>query len=250
MIRVSTSCLTLLFVFIVSFCFKASATTLPDFPFVTVSGTSTQQVKPDIAEVNFKLTTFNSESKKASDQLANTTKKVLEILSANNIKDSDIVALEINKFVRRSNNRGLNQANQNGYEFSRDFTITIHDISYYSNILTKLQELDNLVNIRSTFDTTKREDIQIALITSATEKAKQKADVMAAGLGVRLDGVFAFNDTGSFSRFFATFGLSDNVGARPMALSETRMRSVPNSVFVPQHIEISKTINVIYKIRR
>jgi uncharacterized protein YggE len=78
----------------------------------------------------------------------------------------------------------------------------------------------------------------------AAEKAKQKAEHMATGLGVKITSVFAFNDTGSFSSFFATFGLENE----SRALAMMRSKGNAANIFVPQFIEVSKSINVIYKI--
>ena len=71
---------------------------------------------------------------------------------------------------------------------------------------------------------------------------------MAAGLDVKLGKVFAFNDSGSFDNFFASFGVEQRFrsGAFEMSVSGSRQRST--TVFIPQTIELSKTVNVIYRI--
>lgn len=230
-----------------------ASTTLPTFPFVTVSGTSSEEVKPDISEVTFQLTTFDESSEVASQQLSNSTKSVLKVLGDNSIQSSDIEAFEINKFIRRGKDKNYNQTGIIGYEFTRNFSVTISNLENYPSIIRELHKMDNISNLRSQFDTSKRDDIQLALISKATEKAKKKASLMAQGLGVRLDGVFAFNDTGSFNSFFATFGLTDGAAlmSREMTISDVNhLNKSDMPIFIPQYIEISKTINVIYKITR
>lgn len=231
----------------------AKSTTLPSFPFVTVSGTSTEEVKPDIAEIIFQLTTFDKSSDKASEVLSDATQSVLTILSKNAIQSSDIEAYEVNKSIRRGKDKNYNQTGIIGYEFTRSFSVKMSGLDNYPNIIRALYKIDNLSNIRSKFDTSERDDIQLALISKATEKAKKKASLMAQGLGVRLDGVFAFNDTGSFTSFFATFGLSDNARYSVSEMVRSDVNHLNKSdmpIFIPAHIEISKTINVIYKITR
>lgn len=89
--------------------------------------------------------------------------------------------------------------------------------------------------------------IEVELIKEAAAKAKQKAKHMASGLGVRLGSVFAFNDSGSYASFFATFGLStDRSGYLAKAM---RSEAENSKAFIPQYIEVSKSINVVYKIQ-
>ena len=227
---------------------SAKATTLPDFPFVTVTGTSSQQVKPDVAELGFQINTFNKVSNVANDQLSDTVMKVVNVLNKYGVEEDNITAFETNKIARRGNYQNINQTDITGYEFNRVFNVTIKDLSRYANIIDELQSIDNVSNFNTNFDASNKADIEIQLISKATEKAKQKATLMAEGLGVRLDGVFAFNDTGSFTNFFATFGLSDSHSGIVMA--ERTSFNQGNSIFIPKYIEVSKTINVIYKIRR
>ena len=91
---------------------------------------------------------------------------------------------------------------------------------------------------------------EIDLIAKAAAEAREKADVMAKGLGVSIDSVFAFNDTGSFQTFFSTFGLrGEDVGQRMMRERIGVSGSRVNDIFMPQSIQITKKVNVIYKLK-
>ena len=108
--------------------------------------------------------------------------------------------------------------------------------------------MENIIGISNRFDVSNKVEIGQELIAEAAAKAKNKATQMATGLGVELGSVFAFNDTGSFQTFFATFGLQgNNAGYRYDASESMAMRS-EKAAFIPEFINISKRINVVYKL--
>lgn len=226
-------------------CFTASASPLPDFPFVTVEGFATKKVKPDIATVRFEIEAFAKDAESANKQLHDVTDKVVKILSDSGISKDEITSYEIDKQTQRKRDDDYNTLEILGYEFSRDFVVLVKNLEHYSDLIEQLAETDNLHGISTEFDTSERDEIGKALIADAAKNARNKAEMMAAGLGVELDSVFAFNGSGSFSDAFATFGLRDEFRAMGLAKSGSRSRTL----FMPRHIEIHKTINVIYKIK-
>ncbi len=226
------------------------ASPLPDFPFVTVTGTSSAKVQPNVAKISFNLTTFDAESEVASNHLQDVTTSVLEVFEHYKIASDDIVAYEITKNIRRERDKNYNSLAILGYDFSRNFTVTIKSLNDYPKIVNALRKIDNLHNLNTEFDATNRSEVEVTLIAQAAENAKNKAQQMASGLGVELGEVFAFNDTGSFNSFFATFGLENSPGhATLSAPMEYRGKGGNESdIFIPQSIEVSKTINVVYRI--
>ncbi|GLX78272.1 hypothetical protein tinsulaeT_16120 [Thalassotalea insulae] len=221
------------------------ASNLPDFPFVTVTGESVKKVTPDKATLGFYVTTFDKEATKATSLLNETSNNVVAVLTKNGISAKQISAFEINKRSKRTRDKDYNDLAILGYELSQRFEVTIDNLNQYSEITNELLDINHVENIESQFSSTQREKIEIELIKNAAQKAKLKAEQMAAGLGVELGSVFAFNDSGSFSSFFATFGIKSE--ARAYAMMSSQARST--NIFVPQYIEIKKSINVIYKLK-
>ena len=109
-------------------------------------------------------------------------------------------------------------------------------------------KMQNVADVDSNFSVSNADEITLSLISAAAANAKAKTQTMAAGLDVKLGKVFAFNDSGSFDNFFASFGVEQRyrVEAFEMSVSGSRQRST--TVFIPQTIELSKTVNVIYRI--
>jgi uncharacterized protein YggE len=218
---------------------------IPDFPFVTVTGDSIRKVAPDSAVINLQVLTFAKESSKAHDDLNKTIQDILTILKKNGVSTKNISSYEIRKDTKRARKKnGYNNLDILGYELSQTFEVKLENLEYYSTITSELTKINNVEDIASKFDVSNRENIEIELITEAGKKAKLKAKQMALGLGVKIDSVFAINDSGSYKSFFATFGLNTGGGINFNSPS----MSVVNSMFIPKYIEISKSINVVYKL--
>lgn len=225
--------------------FWVQASPIPDFPFVTVTGESSRQVAPDSAKLGFRITTFHQSSEVAHAQLTQASNKVLALLKANGIKDSQITAFELDKSARRRRDDSYNNLEVLGYELDRGFMVNLHDLQVYQALVTQLYATENVHSLSTRFDTKERDNIETVLLGAATAEARKKAEQMAEGLGVKIHSVFAFNDKGSFQEFFATFGLqAERMGVQ----HKPSFDSGAPEVFIPQSIEISKTVNVIYKI--
>ena len=233
------------YIFLLALSSNAYSSSIPDFPFVTVTGESTRKVAPDNAVINLEVITFAKESLIANNDLNKTVQDIFTILKQSNVGTNAITSYEIRKETKRAREKnGYNNLDILGYELSQIFEIKLDSLEHYSAITSELIKTNNVKSIASQFDATNRETIEIALITEAGEKAKLKASQMALGLGVKIDSVFAINDSGSFKSFFATFGLDSDRGLTfNMAQS-----SSTSSMFIPKHIEISKSINVVYKL--
>ncbi|WP_165385610.1 SIMPL domain-containing protein [Pseudoalteromonas phenolica] len=217
---------------------------IPDFPFITVTGESSRKVAPDTAVINLEAIAFSKNSTEAFGDLNKATSNIITVLKNYKVTTDKITTHQLRKDTKRAREKnGYNQLDILGYELTQVFEIRLDSIENYTAIADELSKMDNVKNIRSEFDVTNREDIEIELIGLAGENAKMKAKKMALGLGVKIDTVFAINDSGSYKSFFATFGLDSE---RAISFG---MPPVENSFFVPKHIKISKNINVLYKLK-
>jgi len=229
----------------IGFSVNSFSSALPEFPFTTVTEESIRKVTPDNVMLTFNVTSFDKEATTAKMIVNQSASRAISIFEKYKVPSKNISSYEVNKRAKRARGKDYNELAILGYEFTQRFEVTINDLVQYSEITNALLDTNNVENIASHFDSTQREDVEIELIKEAAKKAKTKAELMASGLGVKLGAVFAFNDTGSFSSFFATFGLKD--GSRAYAMM--RKSSGASNIFVPQYIEIKKSINVVYKLK-
>ncbi len=226
--------------------FVSHASPLPDFPFVAVTGQSSKQVAPDSAKLSFRISTFHQSSEVANAQLTQSGNKVLALLKANGIADKQITAFELDKSEKRKRDDNYNELDILGYDLNRRFEVEITDLTKYPALMQQLYATDYVHELNTSFDTSTRDEVETALIGAAAAQAKKKAEQMAEGLGVKIHSVFAFNDSGSFSEVFATFAAGEHIISANM--TDAGGESERQQIFIPQSIEISKTVNVIYKI--
>ena len=238
--------LSLLILFFISF--SSVPSPLPDFPFVTVTGKSAIKVKPNTANLNFYVFVFDKNSESAKLSLDKTSLDVIELFTTFGVNPKKITLSEINKRTIRNRNNNYEALEVIGYEFTQHFAVAMDNLNNFSEIYSALLAINNIEELNSQFDISNRETVETELIKKAAESAKLKAIQMAAGLGVKIDSVFAFNDSGSFPSFFATFGLNEKA-LRAVAMQSPRA-SQSSGLFVPQFIEVSKTVNVVYKIEK
>ena len=230
--------------------FSASASPIPDFPFVTVTGESSRKVAPNMVTIQLQALVFDKKAKTAQLKLERTTEGLINLLATNGIELNKISSEQVNKRTKRARrNNSYEELEILGYELSRQFKIELDNLKHFAAISNALLKQENIVGISNRFDVSDKQEIAIELIAEAGAKAKNKATQMATGLDVELGSVFAFNDTGSFQTFFATFGLESQVYRR----DGIEAFSMPSSAkakaaFIPEFIEISKRINVVYKL--
>lgn len=236
----------LLFLSLFLFAAIGNTSPLPDFPFVAVTGESSQQVKPDKATITFRIIIFSESSEDANSKMGEATKEAVDAILVLDVPKSAITSYEIDKRTKRRRDEDYNQLDILGYEFSRRIKVEITRLDLYSQMMEKLLNVEYIEGFSTEFDSSKREEISEILFASAASNAKNKAEFMAKGLGAKIESVFAFNDSGSFEDFFGTFGLTKSYGVEAFAM---RSRQDSSDIFIPQFIEINKQINVIYKLK-
>lgn len=235
---------------ILIFCctFSVTASPIPDFPFVTVTGDSSRKVAPDMVTIELQALVFDKDAKQAQAKLEKTTVSLVTLLEENAIDLNKISSQQVNKRTKRARkNNSYDDLEILGYELTRQFKIELNDLKHFAALSNALLKMDNIVGISNKFDVSNKQEIGLELIAEAGAKAKTKANQMATGLGVELGSVFAFNDTGSFQTFFATFGLGSENHYNRRTMADMGFRS-EKAAFIPEFIEITKRVNVVYRL--
>jgi len=125
--------------------------------------------------------------------------------------------------------------------------LKLTDLSYYSEIMNDLVSIDNVSGMHTQFDVSSRKKIESKLIQTASKNAQDKAAKMAHGLNSKIHSVYAISQASNFDGFFATFGAS-SYSERVM---HARARRIAGNVamFIPESINISQNINVVFRLK-
>lgn len=208
----------------------------PDFPHVVVSGDAKILVAPDIATIEFEILAFEQSSSSALEQMQSQVLLALEVLRSEGVPAEAITAYAIEKKVERAR-QGGNQLDILGYFVSRHFSVDLDDLSSFNELITALMQIDNLTMEYASFDVSDRQAIKSKLTSQAAESARVNAEIMAGGVGARVQSVFSVyvDESRSGSGVFHLFGGGGPAGA-------------PATIFKPATIEISESLRVIFRI--
>ena len=229
----------LVFLALSPFSFAADS---PEFPYVVAVGSAERDLKPDRATIRFGIMAYEQESKSALDKVNLTTRRALEILKSYGIDADAIEATDLNKSTTR--NDEYEDLEILGYEVSRSLTVKLDDLSKYSEVIDNLAAEDNLIRIRSSFDISNRREIEAELVQQAGADARRNAELMCEGLGVDIHSVYAVSQISNFDSFYSKFGISRHRVFNDMPI-ESSHRTI---LFVPESINISQGINVVFRI--
>lgn len=166
-------------------------------PLLSVSGQGIAQAAPDEAIVTISVTNHAADAKTAQQVNASKAAAIQNAIKALGIDDKDIQTHNYSFYPTYSSERG--QGNEiNGYQASNSILVTIRDLELVGRVIdtalgygaNQISSLD--FRIRNT------EKLRKEALTAAIRDARNKADIIAQGLGMRIVGIKTVSeDTGS-----------------------------------------------------
>jgi len=223
----------------------SSDASTPDFPFIYAEGRASTNIEPDKAIIEFRVFEFDARASNAVAVVHERSAQIIKFLLDNGIEKDDIVSYELTKDgVRKKDEwRSLEMV---GYNVFRSFDVTINGISKYATIGKALFEMDNVIDIESSFRRHDRRDIEDKLLAIACADAKRNAESMATGFGKELGDVFSISKDG-FAALGGRFGLGGSGGGTMFGRTETFGGTTP--LLIPSTISFYSDIYVIYKLK-
>lgn len=243
-----------LFTTLFSLSFLAHADDPPNFPFILVNGEASIDVKPDRAKISFNIVEFDKDPKVATSAVSQRGGEIIKTAAEFGVSKDQITSTAVQKEVRRARDQQYTALEIQGYEVSQNFTLELKDTSKYSALADKLLTLKNVANLNSEFDVSNRDEIVSKLVGTACKNAKKKASDLAAGLDVKLGQPYAVTQDSDFSSLTAAFWAQGEAWERATGGRILQTKVVENfqdpssNMFVPRTINITKLVNVVYKI--
>lgn len=222
----------------------ATASPLPDYPFVFVSGSADVKLPPDTCQVSFQITVRDKNPTNGLQTVETRSAEILALLAQNKIKPEDIVAYEIGKEMIR-NYEKRDQFEFQGYEITRRIQFTLHEMQKYEPIMKALLTLPDVAGLGSHFDRTDRKTVEARLTAQAVANARDKAELLAQAAGQRIAKLRAISQN-DFDNLAAEFGLGENEHRRPAML--TPLPSGGQLLFIPTTIEFEDSVSILYEI--
>lgn len=242
----------LVFLTLGQFAFSAE---VPDFPFILVTGDAEIKIKPDLAKIAFQITEFNKDADKASAQVFQRGKSIVELASKLGITPSQITSSSYNKSTVRKRDDHFNDLDITGYEIRQNFTVEITNITIYSTFVDQLLSASHVESIANDFDVSNRDAIEAELLKAAIKNAQKKATAMMDGLGLKVGSVYAVTQDSNLGAFQAVFGVHEIFSSAtppPDFVPPRTLDFVPDgsNMFIPKTILLRKNISIVYKIKQ
>ncbi len=160
---------------------------------ITISGLGKIEAKPDIGVVNLgvvsQATTVAPAQKENTDKMNKITKAMKDL----GIEEKDLKTANYNIYPRYDYNDGRQRLI--GYEVNQSLEVKIRDLDKVGQILSKAAELgaNQVGSLNFTFDDP--EDLKVQARKKAINNAKEKANVLAGQLNVKLIRILGFSES-------------------------------------------------------
>lgn len=220
---------------------SAANSPLPDGPYVIADGSSEIDVAPDFAIIPFSIENTADAASKAAPAVQEKTLKLFKLLHDLGIPGDDIGAsdVKVNPDYEFEGNKEVFK----GMQVRRDFKVTLHDLTKYSQVMQGLLDLDvdDLSDVQ--FGSAKERDFKTQALDKAMDDARAIAETMAKHEGMRVNRMYAVASSEYRS------SLTDGFPLKPTTVSlgmTERVRSKAALFIVQKAIDVSYQVTVVY----
>ncbi|WP_299946924.1 SIMPL domain-containing protein [uncultured Microbulbifer sp.] len=224
------------------------ANPVPDFPFVIVTETAQEKVKPDLASIRFELIAYEKDSEKAMASLTRSSVKMLELLKEHDISVSQLESTQIDKRTKRARKEGVYDLEILGYEVEQSFTLELNTLEKYPAIINALVSIDGIQKVNGFFETSKKEHYRDKLIVELSQKTRKKADTLARAQSREVKSVYGITTEGHFGQAYAIFSLEYSPTMSAMVGSPDYY-GMDLIMAVPEYINVQQRITAIYELK-
>lgn len=228
----------------------AHAATIPDYPFVYVTGEAHTRVPPDVADVTFTVLAEGRNAASADHTVESRVVEILGVLHAGGVSDDRIDASSLTKEAVTTDYSEGKPAIIRGYKVSRQFEAKISDLKKWPEIATRLLDLQNITDVQVTFGRSDAKAIDAALLEKAAKDARERAQRLAISFG-RHAGVLMALSQSPFGSLGPSFGVGSGDGAAAAPLEEVVATGVHRdaALFIPHSIELTAEVHALVKLQ-
>jgi uncharacterized protein YggE len=224
--------------------FIASASQLPDYPFIHASGNGLVYVAPDVGEVDFEISGQQDDPEAARKMVEGRIAEVRALVAGLGLPDADVEIRDVRKEIRKGDRA---QPGVVVYDIKCGVHIKVSDLSKWKSLVAPLIDMPNLDGFMTGFDLSKREQVEAELTGEAIKAARRKGEAMAAGFGRKLGAVSGVS-TGDLKNMTRALGLA---AAEPMRFTRPEGRSQydRDTLLMITLMKMSQSVDVIFRIK-
>ncbi|HEV3095631.1 MAG TPA: SIMPL domain-containing protein [Candidatus Dormibacteraeota bacterium] len=159
---------------------------------ITVTGTGTIDLTPDVARVTVSVQTTASTATQAEADNATAADKVRALVARAGVSATDIKTLSLQVWPRYDYRTG--QSVLNGFEANHTFEFTIHDLARIGAVIDAAVAGGATTVQGISYDTNDHTAASAQALARAVKDAQVKARAMADAAGIRLGSVVSITD--------------------------------------------------------
>ena len=215
---------------------------------ITVKGVGTVSAKPDLIVVTITLRNLDMDYERALDLSAKDIAAINGALTKIGFKKGDLKTTSFDVdtcYSSVKDGKGLYKEVFDGYMCKQNLKLEFHlDIQKLGKVLSAIASCKANPELSIAFTVKNPSAINAALLRSATENARQKANVLCESAGVRRGALLSIDyNWGEVSLYSATrYSVTD--GIMPM-MKETAISDIE---FEPDEIHASDTATFVWEI--
>ena len=205
-----------------------------------VTGSATTQVKPDKVTVSLGVETTNPKAKAALAANSELMNKIISALKIAGVKDNETSTSSFTITPNRDYSIDKNQGKLIGFTVSNSIQIdskNVNNTSEWIDIAVS-SGANNVNNIYFSLSDKKLDDIRKELINDAIDNAKEKADIAASALGLKIIGIRTVS-IDQVTPFFP--------GPTPYGVASLKNEaSAPSTPILTGEQQISQNVNIVF----
>ncbi|MGO4475221.1 SIMPL domain-containing protein [Massilia sp. 2TAF26] len=225
----------------------AVASSIPDYPFVHVTGSNFRVEMPDIATLDFQVVAADADPAAARAVIDARMAEVRELMQKLSIEEDDMQVREVRQSVRKERNADGTPV----YELSCDVHIRLRNTANWPALGGGLLGKPNLDSFAADFDLSTMEQVNDEMVAAAIADARRRAEVMAAAGGRRLGPMMAATPD-ALKKLGTTLGLERDefrVERRARATSNQRAADIDRETFVMvQLLKLRQSVDIVFRL--
>ena len=229
---------------LVTVSFLASASQLPDYPFIHASGNGFAFVAPDVGEIDFDISAHNVDPEAARQVVEGRITEVRALVAELKLPEADVEIRDVRKEMRKAD---PSQPGVVQYDIKCGVHIKVADLSKWKALVSPLINMANLDAFMTGFDASKREQVEAELTGEAIKSARRKGEAIAAGFGRKLGPVSGVS-VGDLKNMTRAMGLA---ASEPGRFTRTAGRGEydRDSLLMIGVMKLSQSVDVIFRIK-
>lgn len=221
---------------------------------ISVNGTYSIKVTPDIAYIDIAVKTFDADAIKAQEDNKDKMNKVIEELKKLEIEDTNIRTIDYviqpryewknvieNKSEKGSETRSVQTLL--GYDVINNIKVTVTDLQKVGNVIdvTVQEGVNEANNISFGLSEKTKTEKYLQALKGAVENAKSKAEVIASVYGITLSLPSSISESGTY--FPSPVSINKTFGISSVSMSDSKAATPISS----GEMEITSNVNVVYE---